>query len=622
MSRFHFQFENPSYVREKNFVSIKNTLDSSKHIYFIGIGGIGLSALARLYKESGKLVSGSDINKSTITDSLETLDIHIFSPQSISNIDQAIKYNGQIDCVIYSPAVLESNCELSYFLNQGIPVFSYGNGLSYFINTSNSITICGTHGKSSTTAILSEILIESSRQIKNCDLKNKNKDHGSSYLKLEKINVSFLCGAILNKYKVNSHIAGGETNIFFAEACEYKETFLNYFPKASIIPSLEIDHLDYYKKEANYLKAFIAFIEQIKDGFLIMRLETKEEITLYLFALLSKNIKKLVTYSSDKFNILLKKIRFEIEENFILKSLITDLKDIEISSKIICHFHYDYNVNRPFELKINKEFIYNLKNKFFLSKNAGNLYDLARSLEKFFIENIDNPDLSLFVLKNKLNEEYFISSKADINAFDRENIEIVDKDFFEISFPTKEYAANFTAVYLFFLFSGYLNKTTKSMFKEYHGIKRRFELVGFDNNDNIIISDYAHHPSEIRTLINIAKTKYPQRDIVLIFQAHQHSRTRLFLKDFLSLFKDIENLILLPIYEQRDTATDKKLMPSELFYKKVKKVNEFALFFDDVDLLFEYIKNKNSNVFLFTGAGSIDSFAKSYFAKYGSTQKK
>ncbi|HQJ41449.1 MAG TPA: Mur ligase domain-containing protein, partial [Exilispira sp.] len=101
MSRFHFQFENPSYVREKNFVSIKNTLDSSKHIYFIGIGGIGLSALARLYKESGKLVSGSDINKSMITDSLETLNIHIFSPQSISNIEQAIKYNGQIDCVIY-----------------------------------------------------------------------------------------------------------------------------------------------------------------------------------------------------------------------------------------------------------------------------------------------------------------------------------------------------------------------------------------------------------------------------------------------------------------------------------------------------------------------------------------
>lgn len=502
----NFYFEQSIEKRFENSKNIGQILEKSKNIYFIGIGGIGLSALAILFKSIGKNVAGSDQAESEITKSLQKNQIIIFKGHSKENIEKAIDIIGNINLVIYSPAVTEDNIELLYFKEKNIPCINYGQALSYFINNYNSVSVCGTHGKSSTTAILSEILLE------------KN------------INISFLCGAVLIRYDTNA-IFKENPKFFIAESCEYKETFLNFFPKNVIIPSLEVDHLDYYINSENYFKAFMAFLDQIDNGILVLRIEKEMEKKLFEYSLRLKNIKKIVPYFDDS-----------VSNDF--------LTNLNFKSE---YFTYQFNEKDSTKLKINKKVIEN---------------------------SLDRNIMSLL---------------------------------FELPIPCKEYAANFTSIFSFLDSFNLIDNETIKNAQNYHGLKRRFETIGYDSNNNLIISDYAHHPSEISTLLSIARLKYPKKNKYLIFQAHQHSRTRLLLNEFLNLFKDVENIIILPIYRQRDSEEDVKIMSSERFYDEVKKVNKKAIFFVDYFKLYEFLSCKKDSIFLFTGAGSIDNIAKEYY---------
>lgn len=519
-----FYYELDKKERIKKSLEIVDIVNKAKNIYFIGIGGIGLSALAQLFSKIGKKVSGSDLYENETLSILVKEGIKIYVGHNLTNIDSTINLYGKIDLAIYSPAVNEENIEYLYFKKNNIPTLTYGMALSYFINSFNSISICGTHGKSSTTAILAEMLLNN------------------------KIPTSFLCGAILNKFGTNAFFSDN-SKYFIAESCEYKETFLNFFPNNVIIPSLEVDHLDYYKNEENYFNAFKTFIEQIKGGILILRIEKDLEKRLYLYAKRLKNIEKIITYSDYDIEI------FDDFENQI-------------------HFYYLYDEKNPFEVRFEKSLINGKK------------------------ENIKKYDKNHH--KNEVRKDNHIKK------------EILLTKTFKIPIPSKEYAANFTSVIAFLEISGILNEININYTDKYSGIKRRFELIGIDKNNNHIISDYAHHPSEIKTLLKISRLKYPDNKIFLIFQAHQHSRTKYLLDQFLSLFKNVENLIILPIYKQRDSEEDIKNMPSYFFYENVLKVNKNALYFEDNKNLYSFLQNNKNCIYLFTGAGTIDGFAKEY----------
>ncbi len=209
-----------------------------KKIHFIGIGGIGMSALARLFKSRGLQVSGSDISRSEITDALEKEGIKIFLSQVAENISD------DIECVIYTIAVKEDNPEFVEVKKRGLPIFTYAEMLGQVSSDYYTIAISGTHGKTTTTAMTTKIFQ---------DLNLKP---------------NAIVGSLLSESK--SNFVSGESNYFIVEACEYGRSFHNLSPKILVITNLEEDHLDYYADLAEIQGSFKEMVQKVPaDGFII-----------------------------------------------------------------------------------------------------------------------------------------------------------------------------------------------------------------------------------------------------------------------------------------------------------------------------------------------------------------
>lgn len=213
------------------------TIDFKK-IHFIGIGGIGMSALARLFKSRGLEVSGSDMSRSEITDALEKEGIKIFLSQEAENISD------DIDCVIYTIAVKGDNPEFVEVKKHGLPIFTYAEMLGQVSADYYTIAISGTHGKTTTTAMITKIFQ---------DLNLKP---------------NAIVGSLLSESK--SNFVSGESKYFIVEACEYGRSFHNLSPKILVITNLEEDHLDYYADLAEIQGAFKEMVQKVPaDGFII-----------------------------------------------------------------------------------------------------------------------------------------------------------------------------------------------------------------------------------------------------------------------------------------------------------------------------------------------------------------
>jgi UDP-N-acetylmuramate--alanine ligase len=207
--------------------------------YFIGMGGIGVSALAKLYLDKGWTVSGSDVSKSSITDDLIKRGVEvIIGEQKKENIKD---YN----LVLFSPAVKEDNPELKEARNRGIKTMSYPQALGELTKEYFTIAVSGTHGKSTTTTMLALILIKAG------------------------LDPTVIVGTKVKEFG-DSNYYGGKSKYLIIEACEHEESFLNYWPKIIIINNIEEDHLDYYSNLENIQKAFNEFVSHLdKDGVLI-----------------------------------------------------------------------------------------------------------------------------------------------------------------------------------------------------------------------------------------------------------------------------------------------------------------------------------------------------------------
>ena len=221
-------------------------LDLYKHIYLIGVGGIGMSALARYFNSKRKMVCGYDKVKSELCIELETEGINIHYSDDVHEIPEPIKNAGFNDIlVIYTPAISSENKVLSFFTNKGFKVYKRAEVLGMISKQSFTIAVAGTHGKTTTSTILAHILKQAGKE-----------------------STAFL-GGISRNYNTNLLLAD-KGNILIVEADEYDRSFLQLHADIAIITSVDADHLDVYENKEDLEKAFVQFATQIKQKGLLL----------------------------------------------------------------------------------------------------------------------------------------------------------------------------------------------------------------------------------------------------------------------------------------------------------------------------------------------------------------
>ena len=213
-------------------------LNKIKRAHFVGIGGIGVSAIARMMLAEGKIVSGSDTSDSAIIDELRKLGAKIFIGHSADNVAD------DVDLIVYTPAAAADNPELKRAAKMGISALSYPEMLGIISKNKYTIAISGAHGKTTTTAMIAKILIDAGKD------------------------PTVIVGSLLKDQ--GSNFVAGKSEYFVVEACEYKKSFLNLNPKIIVITNIDNDHLDYYGDLENIKKAFGEFAAKLpEDGYLI-----------------------------------------------------------------------------------------------------------------------------------------------------------------------------------------------------------------------------------------------------------------------------------------------------------------------------------------------------------------
>lgn len=218
------------------------TLKNKKYYYFIGIGGIGMSALARYVKKTGHVVAGYDRTATPLTEQLRREGIKVFYSQKIDELPQ-IFLNPRKVVVVYTPAIAPDNELLLYFKNMHFQIYKRADILGKISEQTQTIAIAGTHGKTSITAITAHLM----------------QHHPQP-------NVA-LVGGILKNYDSNFIISKQqlpENPFFTVEADEYDRSFLTLQPQIALISSIEHDHSDIYRNQQDIQRAFIQFAQNTK----------------------------------------------------------------------------------------------------------------------------------------------------------------------------------------------------------------------------------------------------------------------------------------------------------------------------------------------------------------------
>jgi UDP-N-acetylmuramate--alanine ligase len=213
-------------------------LDTIKNIYFIGIGGIGMSALARYFVAKGCVVNGYDKTKTILTEALSELGIEIHYEDNIDLIDK----NASV--VVYTPAIPESQSELTYYRANGYEVVKRSDVLGWITEGTVNICVAGTHGKTTVSTMIAHLLRDSG--------------YGCT---------AFLGGIAAN---YNTNFWSSENNVVVVEADEYDRSFLKLHPSVAVITSMDADHLDIYKTAEAFEDAFVSFSEKVKAGGLLL----------------------------------------------------------------------------------------------------------------------------------------------------------------------------------------------------------------------------------------------------------------------------------------------------------------------------------------------------------------
>lgn len=238
------------YNEQENFIMYQIDFQKPLAVHFIGIGGISMSGLAEVLLEEGFSISGSDAKESPLTRTLEEKGAKIFYGQRASNITDSVQ------AVVYTAAIHPDNPEFKRAKELNLPMLTRAQLLGQIMrNYDMPVAVAGTHGKTTTTSMLSHVLLKG-----DCD-------------------PTISVGGILPA--IGGNIRVGRSETFLTEACEYTNSFLSFFPKISIILNIDADHLDFFKDIHDIRNSFRKFAQLLpEDGSLIINADTPQYQTI------------------------------------------------------------------------------------------------------------------------------------------------------------------------------------------------------------------------------------------------------------------------------------------------------------------------------------------------------
>ena len=456
---------------------MKIKLAKNELIHLIGIGGIGMSSLAFIMMKQGFNIQGSDIKSNQNIERLKKNQIKCFLDQKKQNIQNAT-------IIIISSAIKKNNPELVEAKKKNIPIFKRGKMLGHVLSLMKNIVVTGSHGKTTTTSLISTIFGKSS------------------------IDPTIINGGVINSLKTSAKL--GRSSWSVVEADESDGSFLDIIPTYSIITNIDREHMDFYKSMKNLKKYFKNFIDKTPP------------------------FGKTFICMDDKIN-------YEILKNF---------------NNLNCH---TYGLNKKSNYLIKNVVEYRNKTKFDL---------LINNLQKknFLIKNITTPLLGIHNVKN----------------------------------CTAAFAVSYEM--------GISTSIIKSALKNFQGVHRRFIKV-FSYKNIHFYDDYAHHPTEIKALLDGIKNVYNDYEKICVFEPHRISRLNDLKKDFSKCFKVADTVILCPIYSAGEKNM-KKFNIKKFAYEisKNSKVNLFLV--DNKMQLFKYLKNimYGKKIIVGMGAGNISNW--------------
>ena len=452
----------------------KSKIGPRERIHFVGIGGIGMSGLAQVMKDMGFNVQGSDVANNKNVDRCKKIGIKVFTKQRKENIKNST-------IIVRSSAIKDNNPEIKSAKNKKLTILKRAEMLANVVSLKKNIVITGSHGKTTSTSLISKILYEA------------------------KLDPTIVNGGVINSINNNARFGKGDWAVL--EADESDGSFLNLPINYSVLTNIDKEHIDYYKNFKNLKKSFLKFINKTPAvGKAFLCIDDKE-------------IKKLIPKIKNK--------------NFLT---------------------YGFSKKANFR-------IFNAIYK----KNYSD-FDLRISMKGFNNTIIKKIRLNLIGRYNVLNSVSAIAVGLHIGI----KINII-----------------------------------KNSLKKFTGIQRRLTKV-HERNNKEFFDDYAHHPTEIKSVLESIKMTYTNRKIITVFQPHRYSRLKFLKKDFASSFKNSNLVILCPVYAAGEKI-DKNY--DQIEFAKLITLNsnvQVILIKDEKDLRKFFIKNLISNeLIICMGAGSI-----------------
>tara|TARA_Y100001970_G_C14248109_1_gene869723 strand:+ start:187 stop:1581 length:1395 start_codon:yes stop_codon:yes gene_type:complete len=452
----------------------KIEIELKDKIHFVGIGGIGMSGLAQVMKIMGFNVQGSDVADSKNVERCKKIGIKVFKTHKKNNIKDS-------KIVVRSSAITNDNPEIKAAKETKINILKRAEMLAHVVSLKTNIVITGSHGKTTTTSLISNILSSA------------------------KLDPTIINGGIINSFKSNARLGKGEWAVL--EADESDGSFLNFPVNYSVVTNLDKEHLDFYKNFENLKKSFIKFLNK------------------------------------------------------------TPL----IGKSFVCN---DDNELKKLLPKIN--------NKNFLT------YGFSKKANFKILNPIYNKDFSIFDLKiNVPGSKSKNIKKIKLNLIGKHNI------------------LNSVGAIALCLHIGIRINVIKRSLKKFTGIQRRLTKI-FTIKGREFFDDYAHHPTEIKSVLKSLKATSTGRKVVSVFQPHRYSRLRSLKKDFASSFSNSDLVILCPVYPAGEKI-DKKYDPIN-FSKLISQQSKVQVIMAKDEKYLKNFFNKNlihDEIVVCMGAGSI-----------------